>query len=72
MAATTTPRLHATLRNRMARDSFSYLHFPMIAGITRRFGLAVLLVGLVAYETHSYREARARLRHGLTRNPAAH
>lgn len=127
-------------RNRMARDSFSYLHFPMIAGIillalgmkktlehvdeplklvpafallggvalyslahvafrwrnvhtlnTRRLGLAVLmlallpvavevdaivsvagvaalLVGLVAYETHSYGEARAKLRHEVARH----
>ena len=122
-------------RNRMARDSFSYLHAPMIAGIimlalglkktlehvdeplkvvpafallggvalyslahvafrwrnvhtlnTRRLGLAilmlallplavevpalatvagvaVLLVGLVVWETRSYGEARAKLRH---------
>jgi low temperature requirement protein LtrA len=127
-------------RNRMARDSFSYLHFPMIAGIillalglkktlehvddplklvpafallggvaiyslahvayrwrnvhtfnSRRFGfallmlallpvaveipalatvagVAVLLVGLVAYETRSYGEARARLRHEVARH----
>jgi low temperature requirement protein LtrA len=127
-------------RNRMARDSFSYLHFPMIAGIillalglkktlehvdeplrlvpasallggvalyslahvafrwrnvhtfnTRRFGLALLmlallpvavevsaliavagvaalLVALVAYETHSYGDARARLRHEVARH----
>jgi len=125
------------VRNEMARDSFSYLHFPMVAGIilvalgmkktlehvdeplklvpafamlggaavyslahvafrwrnvhtlnTRRLGLAVLLlalvplavempalatlallatllVALVSYETHSYGEARARLRHDL-------
>ncbi len=125
------------VRNEMARDSFSYLHFPMVAGIillalgmkktlehvdeplklvpavallggvalyslahvafrwrnvhtlnTRRLGFALLLpaliplavalpalaslaivaallVALVAYETHSYGEARARLRHEL-------
>jgi len=125
-------------RNEMARDSFSYLHFPMIAGIillalglkktlehvddplelvpafallggtalyllahvafrwrnvhtlnTRRLAAAVLvllflpaaielpalatiailaaaLVALVAYETHSYGEARARLRHEIS------
>jgi low temperature requirement protein LtrA len=125
------------VRNEMARDSFSYLHFPMVAGIillalgmkktlehvdeplklvpavamlggvalyslahvafrwrnvhtlnTRRLGFALLLpaliplavevpalaslaivaallVGLVTYETHSYGEARARLRHDL-------
>jgi len=127
-------------RNRMARDSFSYLHFPMIAGIilialglkktlehvddplklvpafallggvaiyslahvafrwrnvhtfnSRRFGfallmlallpvaveipalatvagVAVLLVALVAYETLSYGEARAKLRHEVARH----
>jgi low temperature requirement protein LtrA len=129
-------------RNEMARDSYSYLHFPMVAGIvlvalgmkktlahvdeplelvpafallggvaiyllahvafrwrnvhtlnTRRLGLAVLLLalvpaavelpalatvtgvaallaGLVAYETRSYGEARARVRHQLE-EPAA-
>jgi low temperature requirement protein LtrA len=124
-------------RNRMARDSFSYLHFPMVAGIillalglkktlehvddplklvpavallggvalyclahvafrwrnvhtlnTRRLGMAILLplliplavelpalatvglvaallVALVAIETRSYGEARAKLRHEI-------
>ena len=123
----------------MARDSYSYLHFPMVAGIvlialgmkktlghveahlhavpatallggtalyllahvafryrhtravnTRRLGLAVLLlvlipaattlpaigalgalvallVGLIAYETHSYGDSRDRIRHELAR-----
>jgi low temperature requirement protein LtrA len=125
----------------MARDSYSYLHFPMVAGIvlialgmkttlghvedplkvvpaaallggtalyllahvafryrqvrtlnTRRLGLAVLLVALIplagkvpalavlailvallvaliAYETHSYGESRARVRHDLAAEP---
>jgi len=126
-------------QNAMARDSYSYLHFPMVAGIvlialgmkktlghveahlhavpatallggtalyllahvafryrhtrtvnTRRLGLAVLLlvlipaattlpaigalgalvallVGLIAYETHSYGDSRDRIRHELAR-----
>src|SRR4051812_12919172 len=128
-------------QNAMARDSYSYLHFPMVAGIvlialgmkktlghvedplkavpetallggtalyllahvafryrhvhtlnTRRLGLAVLLlaliplagelaaivllaivvallVALIAYETRSYGDSRARIRHELARDP---
>jgi low temperature requirement protein LtrA len=128
-------------QNAMARDSYSYLHFPMVAGIvlialgmkktlghvedplkvvpetallggtalyllahvafryrhvhtlnTRRLGLAVLLVALIpvaveipalavlavlvvllaaliAYETHSYGDSRARIRHELESQP---
>jgi low temperature requirement protein LtrA len=128
-------------QNAMARDSYSYLHFPMVAGIvllalglkktlghvgeplklvpatallggtalyllahvafryrhvqtlnTRRLGLAVvlvalvpvaleipalatlgiisvLLVALIAYETHSYGPSRDRVRHELAREP---
>src|SRR3954469_16990100 len=129
-------------RNRIARDSYSYLHFPMVAGIvllalgmkktlgavedplkvvpaaamlggtaiyllahvafrlrnvhsvnTRRLGLAIALVvliplatelpalaavgvlagllwALIAYETHSYGDSRARIRHDLAREPS--
>jgi low temperature requirement protein LtrA len=129
-------------QNAMARDSYSYLHFPMVAGIvlialgmkktlghvedplklvpaaallggtalyllahvafryrhvqtlnTRRLGLAIVLVALIpfateiaalavlavvtsllwaliAYETHSYGDSRARVRHDLEREPS--
>jgi low temperature requirement protein LtrA len=129
-------------QNAMARDSYSYLHFPMVAGIvlialgmkktlghveahlhavpaaalfggtalyllahvafryrhvktlnTRRLGLAIVLVGLtpaatripaiaslailaillialIVYETLSYGESRARVRHDLGREPS--
>ena len=42
-------------RIRLARDSYTYLHLPMVA---------VLLVGLIGFETIRYGAARDAIRHG--------
>jgi low temperature requirement protein LtrA len=68
-------------QNSIARDSYSYLHFPMIAGIAlipaalslpalATLGvLAALLTALIAYEAIRYADARDRVRHELAREP---
>jgi hypothetical protein len=47
-------------RNGIARDSYSYLHIPMIAG-----------VALIAYEARRYADSRDRIRHELAHAPVA-
>ena len=52
-------------QNEIARDSFSYLHFPMLAV------LVAALSALIAYETVHFAELRDRLRHQLASEGAS-
>ena len=52
---------------RDGRDSYSYLHFPMIATIAI---LAAAHVVLIFEETRSYGESRKRVRHGVSHEEA--